>query len=304
MIIVLLAVLGLLLGSFAGASVWRLRAWQLVEDKKEGYKVDQKELKRLKPLTGHSLTTDRSRCLECGHTLAWYDLIPLVSWLSTGGKCRYCRKSIGWFEPAIELATAGVFVALYTLWAYAPVVGPVWLLPLWLLAMMGLVILFIYDFRWFLLPNMVMWPLITVSGVIAAVRVAGQSSIAEALLSLCGSVAVLGGLYLLLYLYSRYRFGEEKTWVGFGDVKLGLALGLLLGDWRLALLALFLANFVGVLIVLPQLAMRKLSMKAHIPFGPLLIIGFLIALFAGTPIIDWYQQINLYFALIMMPLML
>src|SRR6478609_4310093 len=95
---VILGVFGLLFGSFAGASVWRLRAWQLVADKKAGDEdVDEAELKQLKPLTKATFRTDRSRCLHCGHELAWYDLLPLASWLSTGGKCRYCRKPIGYF---------------------------------------------------------------------------------------------------------------------------------------------------------------------------------------------------------------
>src|SRR3954468_7466811 len=91
LICVTLMILGLCLGSFAGATVWRLRARQLVEDKAEGEKVDGKEYKKLLPLTQTTTATDRSRCLHCGHTLAWYDLLPLVSWVSTKGRCRYCH---------------------------------------------------------------------------------------------------------------------------------------------------------------------------------------------------------------------
>ena len=101
------------MGSYAGATVWRLRARQLVEDKADGEKVDSKEYKKLLPLTQSTLANDRSRCLHCGHTLAWYDLLPLASWISTKGKCRYCGKKIGNFEPLMEIGTAIVFVAAF-----------------------------------------------------------------------------------------------------------------------------------------------------------------------------------------------
>ena len=141
---------GLSLGSFAGASVYRLRARQLVEDKKAGEKVDAKEFKRLKPLSDVSTRRDRSRCLHCGHTLAWYDLLPLVSWLSLKGKCRYCKASIGRFEPVIELSMMAVFVLSYALWPFelsTPLAIAQFVL--WLAASVGLAILFVYDLRWF-----------------------------------------------------------------------------------------------------------------------------------------------------------
>lgn len=293
LMIIMLGVLGLILGSFAGATVWRLRARQLVEDKKSGEKVNAKELKRLKPLV-QSVRDDRSRCLHCGHSLAWYDLVPLVSWLSTKGKCRYCKQSIGVFEPLIELGTATALILLALYWPQLGY-GDSWaLFVAWIVAIVMLVILFAYDSKWFLLPNVVMFPLIGVSAAIALVHTVGSSDIAGATFELVFSVAILSGIYWLLYQYSRWRNGEGGTWVGYGDVKLGLALGLLIADWRLAVLTLFLANLIGVIIVLPGLLTKKLSAKAHIPFGPLLIAGFFIALFWGQLIIDWYLQLVLF----------
>jgi len=288
---IIIAILGLVLGSFAGASVWRLRARQLVEDKENGEKVLAKELKMLRPLTKSTLTNDRSRCLHCGHTLAWYDLIPIVSWLSMGGKCRYCKKKIGWFEPLIEIGMAALLVLLYVMWPVASPGGTLVELILWIVVMVMLVILFVYDLKWFLLPNVIVFPLLAFSVVIAIVHVLSMTDTMGAFLSLLGSLAILGGLYAALYYFSYFRYGEEKTWVGFGDVKLGVALGLLLGDWKLAFLAVFLANLIGVIAVLPSLLSRKLSMKAHIPFGPLLILGFLIAFFFGSYVLDWYMHL-------------
>lgn len=286
---VVVAVLGLVMGSFAGATVWRLRARQLLQDKKAGEPYDKAELKRLTPLTKSNLANDRSRCLHCGHTLAWYDLLPLTSWLSTKGKCRYCNKPIGSFEPLIELGTAASFVLFYAYWIniFGPTV--LWLLGLWLVAIVLLVILFAYDAKWFLLPDVITYPLIGISAVIAIIQInlfnIGASDLTGPLLSLAGSVLILSGLYLVLWLVSK------GTWVGFGDVKLGLALGLLLLDWRLAFLTLFLANFIGVLVVLPGLISKKLSRGSQVPFGPFMIAGFAISLLAGGWLVSLFEQI-------------
>lgn len=279
------AVLGLLVGSFVGASVWRLRARQLVEDKRAGEQVPTAEYKKLKPLTGKSVSKDRSQCLTCGHELRWYDLLPLVSWASTGGRCRYCKKPIGWFEPLTEITTALVFSLLYHNWVMANGLNDLWLLLLYAVALMGLLILFFYDLKWLLLPDVIMWPVIVLAALISGIQWSQAIDPSVYALSTLGAVGLLSGLYLLLWLISHGR------WIGFGDVKLGLALGLLLGDWQLAFLALFLANLVGTLIVLPGLITKRISRKSQVPFGPLLIIGFLLALFFGQTIIDWYSRL-------------
>lgn len=282
-IYVVLAVLGLCLGSFAGASVWRLRARQLVEDKEVGEKVDAKEFARLEGLAHVKQTKDRSRCLHCGHALAWYDLLPLISWLSLGGKCRYCHKRIGYFEPIMELAVAAFFVLSYALWPF-DLSGWVALMGFgaWLLAGVGLAILFAYDLRWFLLPNPVVFSVIGVAAIAAVGHLLQTSDIGGALLNLLGAILILSGLYLILYVVSK------GAWVGFGDVKLGLALALLLADWRLAFLALFAANLIGCIIVIPGMIAGKIKRQTHIPFGPLLILGTIVAMFFGQTILNWY----------------
>jgi prepilin signal peptidase PulO-like enzyme (type II secretory pathway) len=283
---VILAIFGLVMGSFAGATVWRLRARQLVQDKKDGEEYDKKEYKTLIPLTQAKATNDRSRCLHCGHTLAWYDLVPLVSWVSTGGKCRYCKKSIGSFEPLIELGTAAFFVASYLLWpdqltSYSEVVH----FGLWLIAGVILAILFAYDLKWFLLPNKAVFPLIGVSALFAIITVSVAPDITGSLIDLAFAVLILSGLYLAIWLLSRGQ------WIGFGDVKLGLALALLLGDYKLAIVALFAANLIGCLIVIPGMIAGKLTRTTRVPFGPLLILGFVIAGLWGQSIVDAYMNL-------------
>jgi leader peptidase (prepilin peptidase) / N-methyltransferase len=280
---VVLAVLGLMMGSFAGATMWRLRARQLVEDRAAGEKVDKKEYDKLVPLTKRTFTTDRSQCLHCGHALRWFDLIPLFSWASTRGRCRYCHKKIGRFEPLIEIGTALLFVGSFIFWPYTltSMFDAAHFL-LWLVACVMLVILFVYDLRWYILPNRVVFPLIFVSALIAILSLLQAHDFGGDLLSLCLAIGILSGLYLVLWVASK------GAWIGFGDVKLGLALALLLGQWQLAFIALFAANLLGCLIVLPAMFSGKISRKTRVSFGPLLIIGAIIALLWGDTIIQWY----------------
>lgn len=283
LILITLGLFGLVLGSFAGATVWRLRARQLLIDKQEGESVDKKEYARLKPLMKRKTATDRSCCLECGYTLRWYDLIPLVSWVALRGRCRSCRKKIGWFEPLMELGMAAFFIASYLFWPVGladPLATAQFVV--WLAAGVGLVILFAYDAKWFLLPDKVTWTVVAL-GVVNLVLVALlREDVGGTLLNAAGAIGALGGLYLLLYLVSRGR------WIGFGDVKLGLALGLLLVDWPLGLLALFLANLIGCLIVIPLMIKGTLTRSSHVPFGPLLIVGAVIAQLFGAGLVEWY----------------
>lgn len=284
---VILTILGLMFGSFAGASVWRLRARQLVEDKIEGEKVNPVEYKTLLPLTKANVRTDRSRCLHCGHTLAWYDLLPLVSWISLRGKCRYCHARIGWFEPLMEIGLATFFVLSYALWPSAfDTTTIVFQFILWLVSGVLLAILFAYDLKWFLLPDVIVFPLVAVGTLMAGSELLSTSQPVSALINLAGSVTILSGLYYALHKVSKGQ------WIGFGDVKLGLALGLLLGDWQLAFIALFAANLIGCLIVIPGMLLGKLTRTTRIPFGPLLIIGAIGAMIWGPLLIDMYFMLR------------
>ena len=280
---VALTLIGLCLGSFAGASVWRLRARQLVQDKATGEEYDKGELKQLKKLTSADVLHDHSVCLHCSYKLRWYDLIPLISWVSLGGKCRSCRAPIGYMEPLIELGTALFFVFSYMLWPSA-LVSPLEITHFvaWLAAGVGLAILFVYDAKWFLLPDKVNITVIAL-GVVTAVTVLLRSSdIVVTLIEIAGSVMILSGIYLILYLVSKGR------WIGFGDIKLGLGLALLLADWRLAFVALFSANLIGCLFVIPGMVTGKLKRNTHVPFGPLLIAGTILAQLFGPALVAFY----------------
>lgn len=277
-----LTLFGASLGSFAAATVWRIRARQLVSDKAAGEEYDKKEYNRLKKIISKPLD-DHSQCLHCSYKLKWYDLIPIVSWLWLKGKCRNCHEPIGWFEFLMEVGVAAYFVLSYALWPGGVATSfEIAHFVLWLVAGVIMAILLAYDTKWFLLPDKLNIALAVVGLGIVGVVAAESGDVAGTLFSAAGSVAILSGLYAILYLVSRGR------WVGFGDVKLGIGLALILVNWQLALTALFLANFIGCLIVIPLLATKKLARNAHVPFGPLLIAGTISAWFFGWAILGWY----------------
>ena len=283
-----LAVVGAMFGSFAGAQVWRLRARQLVEDKKAGEKVDGKEYKRLLPLTKQSLWKDRSIDLDTGKALPWYDLIPVISWLALRGKSRFSGNPIGTFELLIELGVMLFFVGSYALWPFElDSAIRIAQFVIWLAAGVVLAVQFATDYKWQILWTWLSYALIGLGLVYAALTIVGSADTLASVYSAVGSVAILGGLYFFLYWISKER------WVGLGDAILGVGLGLLLADWALALVALFMANLIGTVIVLVGFATKKITRRQHVPFGPMLIAGMVVAQLVGNSIIAWYFSVFL-----------
>jgi leader peptidase (prepilin peptidase) / N-methyltransferase len=285
---IILTVFGLFFGSFAGAMVWRLRRRQLEQDEAEGYRPTKTSKKEIKMIKNSDVVNDRSVCLHCGHQLAWYDLIPIVSWTLLRGKCRYCHKAIGWTEPLAELGLAAFFGISFFFWPYSfNDIIDVTRFVLWLAAGTSLAVLVIYDIKWFLLPDRITFPLIGLGVIYSAVAVYDNGFGVTGALNVVYACLVLSGLYYMIYVISKHQ------WVGFGDVKLGLVLALFLADWQLAVLALFLANVIGTLLVLPLLLLGKVTKKTRIPFGPMLIAGWAIAGLFGGYIINWYLSLTL-----------
>src|ERR1700677_3953472 len=122
MIIFILAIVGLCLGSFVNALVWRLHGQAAEKGKK---KPNQDYLSQL------SVAKGRSMCPHCKHQLANRDLIPLLSWLSLKGKCRYCAKAISPQYPLVELITALLFIASYIWWPVALSGAQIGIFVLW-----------------------------------------------------------------------------------------------------------------------------------------------------------------------------
>lgn len=275
------ALLGLCFGSFACATLWRQRARQLVEEKVRGEKVDGHEYKRLKQLSKVTILHDYSRCLSCSYRLKWYDMIPVFSWVFLKGKCRNCKKPIGLLEPLMEIGTMILFVSIFMFWPYQ-LNNPLEIarFVLWLVSAVILVILFVYDLLWYILPDRWNYLLAAVGLVNSAIIVLLSADKLAGVNNILFSVLILGGIYWVLNRVSDGR------WIGYGDVKLGVGLGLMLADWRLSFIALFLANLVGSIIVIPLVLTGKLKRNSKVPFGPLLIIGFLLSAMFGMYIVN------------------
>lgn len=284
-IYVALVLFGATFGSFAGATVWRLRARQLVADKAAGEEYDKKEYARLKKLIKRP-TQDRSQCLHCSYSLRWYDLLPIISWLSLKGRCRNCQHPIGAFEFIMEVGVAAFFVLSYVFWPGGiESTLDITHFILWLSAGVVMAMLVAYDAKWFLLPDRLNIALAIIGLAIVAVVAVQTQDIGGTVLNAIGAVAILSGLYAVLF------FVSKGAWVGFGDVKLGIGLALIVVDWQLALIAVFLANLIGCIVVIPLLASKKLKRNSQIPFGPFLILGTVLAWFIGWPILSAYLSL-------------
>lgn len=286
---VLIGLIGAFLGSFACAQVWRIRAQQLVNDKKrvqEGKTdveaPDPKELKHLSRLV-RPMIGDRSECLSCNHRLAWYDLVPVISWLSLRGRCRYCRAPIGRMELIAELSLGLVFAISYWFWPLPlETVAGVGALGLWLISCTVMLMLALYDAKWFLLPFGINILLIVLA---VGFRILLTAQGMTDPWSLIAAVGILAGLYALFGLFNL---------VGYGDSIMGIALALFLGRWELAFLTLFLANLLGCLWLVPLAMRRKLHRRMRIPFGPFLIIAAIISMLWGHMIIEWFFTVSGY----------
>lgn len=274
--IVLLVVLGLCMGSFVNATVWRIR------QQTTHHTVTPKKAKAKEPTAKDlSILQGRSMCVHCKHTLGALDLIPLFSWLALRGRCRYCHKRID-DSPWVELCMPILFVMSYIWWPQV-LAGDEWLhFGVWLVELVLLGALLVYDARWMLLPNRLVFPLTVIAGLYATSAVLTSDGVLHRLLDVALAVAIAGGIFYLLFRVSDGR------WIGGGDVKLGYALGLIVLTPINALLLLFAASLLGTLYVLPPMAIGKLGQKSRVPFGPFLIVGAVVVVLFGQRLTDWY----------------
>jgi len=224
-----------------------------------------------------SILKTRSRCPDCQTTLRWYDLVPLFSFLQLRGRCRYCQKPISWQYPVVELTTALLFIGgFYLIFIISD-------LTIWraIFAAFGygitiaaLVVIFFHDLYEMLIVDSIAYVLI------GAALIFALSYYGPTLSIIYG--ALVGFLPIALIVYP-----SRGKWMGEGDVKLSLGLGILLG-WPSALVGLILAFLIGGLFGVVALVTKNAKLRTAVPFAPFLIIGALIALFYGPSLVNWY----------------
>jgi len=224
--------------------------------------------------TGRSLG-GRSGCLTCGQALCWFELVPVLSFICLKGRCRTCRAKVSWQYPLVELATASLFVfsAQHFL--------PSWTVVFfsWLIISL-LIVITVYDLRHKIIPEVLVYGFDFLAFIWAIF-------LSEDLISALVAGLIFFGLFGAMWYFSK------GTWMGFGDAKLVLGFGFLLGlsaGFSALLWAFVLGAIVGLLL-LASSKLKKLpknwprfNLKTEVPFAPFLVIGLLLV---------WLGQFNL-----------
>ncbi len=219
---------------------------------------------------GESLSRPRSRCPGCGAQIAWYDNVPVLSWLLLRGRCRRCGARISPRYPLVELFTAFAFAAVVLVNGFDED------LVLELPFVAALIALAGIDYDHKLLPNRIVYPL-AAYGLIATLLVDREDLLEHV-------AAGAGAFAFLLAAVIAYPRG-----MGMGDVKLAGAMGLFLGLSVIpALLVAFLTGSVVGLAILAREG--SAGRKKAIPFGVFLAIGGVVGVLAGPELIDLYES--------------
>lgn len=255
-------ILGLVIGSFINCFVWRLH-------KKEGL-------------------WNRSYCPKCSKKLTWYDNIPVVSYLILKAKCRYCKKGISCQYPVVELVTGILFlIAFMVNWEAGTGNGEFLVdiftihnLQFWIHVLRDwfiifiMIVIFIYDLRWYLILDKITLPACLIVLLINLYLGIG-------LWNLLISGIIGSSFFLFQFVISKGK------WIGGGDIRLGLLMGLALG-WPKIILAMFLAYIIGSVAGISLIIAGKKQLGSKIPFGIFLSTATIITLFWGKEIINWY----------------
>ena len=242
-----MVVMGLCVGSFLNVCIYRLPLKQ-------------------------SVVWPASRCPGCGHELAWFDNIPVASYVVLRGRCRSCGVPISMRYPIVEALTAGIFLLHWT------VFGPTPLLFVRVLFACALIVLFAIDLDHQILPDVITLPGILV-GLICSVFVPPGP-----LMSLAGMLLGGGLLWAISEAWFRLRKVEA---MGFGDVKMLAMVGAFLGV-KLVMVTFVLGSMIGGIVGALLIATRRADMATKVPFGTMLAVAALIASLYGESLVAWY----------------
>jgi leader peptidase (prepilin peptidase) / N-methyltransferase len=253
-LVVAMAVLGLVVGSFLNVVT---------------YRVPRAE----------SLLRPGSRCPSCGTPIRPWDNVPVVSWIVLRGRCSACGRRIAVWYPLVELATSLLFVAVTLRLSSLDLLSA---LPAYLyFAAIG-VALTVTDLQVRRLPNAIVLPSYPVVAVLLAVSAAVEGDWWAFVRALLGGAVLFAFFFALAYFY--------PAGMGFGDVKLAAIVGGVLGylSWSALLIGAFAGFLIGAVAGLTLIAIKRAGRKTAIPFGPSMIVGALVAIFVAEPITQFY----------------
>ena len=245
--VVVAALFGALIGSFLNVCIYRLPHRE-------------------------SIIHPRSRCLQCKATIAWYDNIPLLSFLWLRGRCRTCRARIAWRYPLVEALNAAGYG--FIAWRFG--VSPTALVYAVLLS--ALIVISFIDLDHMIVPDRITLPGMALGLVVGTLLLPRWWD------SLGGFLLGGGLLYFMAWI-SPYLFGKEG--MGGGDIKLLAMIGAFLG-WKQVLLTVIVGGILGAVVGVSLIGARVMARGAYIPFGPFLSLGAVVAMLYGTEILGWY----------------
>ncbi|MDQ5971513.1 MAG: leader peptidase (prepilin peptidase) / N-methyltransferase [Patescibacteria group bacterium] len=226
--------------------------------------------------TSKKIVNSRSVCFSCNKTLYWYELIPVLSFLIQKGRCRGCASRISHQYPIVEVVTGIVFTILayhFLPLLYINTNLYVFYLSYFVFIFSILIVITVYDIRHKIIPDRLVYMFIFISFVLMFLNTTGVGEmfvIPSLLQFVAGPLLALP--FALIWLLSK------GTLIGFGDSKLILGIGWMLGI-SIGLSALFISFWLGALFGVVMLALKKMkvNMKTEIPFAPFLVIGCFIA---------------------------
>jgi len=263
LILFFIFLLGLTIGSFINCLIWRLHKEENI--------------------------WGRSYCPRCRKKIAWHDNIPVLSFILLLGRCRSCKKRISWQYPVVEMVTGVLFVMTVICNLKFEISGdyinliqitnyqlPITIIKDWFLISV-MIIVFIYDLRWYLILDIITLPACIIVFIF-------NLMLGNSLWILLISGIIGSSFFLLQFIISRGK------WIGAGDIRLGLLMGLALG-WPSIILAIFLAYFIGSIIGLGLIISGKKQWNSQIPLGVFLSTATVIVLFYGEVIINWYFSV-------------
>jgi prepilin signal peptidase PulO-like enzyme (type II secretory pathway) len=260
--IFIIFIFGLLIGSFLNCVIWRLHKEEKI--------------------------TGRSYCPQCRHQLTWYENIPVFSFLFLRGRCGHCGERISWQYPLIEIITGVLFLLSFiynfqflitnfqTIFNYQFTISNL-LTPNFLFLILRdwflisiMIVIFVIDLRWYLILDIITLPaclIIFITNILLGIN----------WINLLISGIIGGSFFLLQFLISKGK------WIGGGDIRLGLLMGLALG-WPNVVIALILAYFIGSISGIFLILIGKKGWSSQIPMGIFLSTGTIIVLFWGEKI--------------------
>jgi leader peptidase (prepilin peptidase)/N-methyltransferase len=264
----LVALLGLLIGSFLNVVVYRLpkmleRQWADDCAEMSGAILPARE--------SFNLAQPRSRCPHCEHVIRWYENIPVFSYVFLRGRCSACKASISCRYPAVEMVSSALFFFCAWRWGASPS-GLIWCTFSAVLLALALI-----DWDTTLLPDDLTMPLLWLGLIAAALRWTPVSLNA----SVWGAVA---GYLSLWSVYWAFKLVTGKEGMGYGDFKLFAALGAWFG-WQTLIPIILLASVIGTIVGITMKFTTGLREGGYIPFGPFLAGAGFAALFLGPGVL-------------------